>query len=79
VKERLGRVEPAAVPDPAHRIADLWQVAELLQRGLTGSLGIFAAIDTLLNGEGEMAADFCVEIALVGSHLLIPSPPAPRS
>ncbi len=74
--ERGEGVEPAGVPDAPHRFAHVRDVAELAQRGEARRLGIFAAIDPLLHAEREMAADFVVEIAIVGSHDATPcSPP----
>ena len=66
--ERLGRVEPAAVPDAAHRIAHGGDVAELAQRREARRLRILAALDPLLDAEREVAADFVVEFAIVGTH-----------
>ena len=68
--ERRDRVEPAAVPDPSHRFARVRDVAELPQRGQPGGRRIFAALDPLLHAEGQVAADFLVEVALVGPHAL---------
>ena len=69
-------VEPAGVPDAPHRFAHVRDVAELAQRGEARRLGIFAAVDPLLHAEREMAADFVIEIAIVGPHDATPcSPP----
>ena len=60
--EGLGRVEPAAAPDAPHRVARERDVAEFLQRRQASGFGILAALDPFLDAEGQMAADFVVEI-----------------
>ena len=58
----LGRVEPAAAPDAPHRIARERDVAEFLQRGQASGVGILAALDPLLDAEGQVAANLVVEV-----------------
>ncbi len=63
-------------PDAPHGFAHVRDVAELAQRGEARRLRIFAAVDPFLHAEREMAADFVVEIAIVGPHDATPcSPP----
>ena len=69
--ERLRHVVPAAVPDAAHLVAHLRQVAELPQRVGARLLRRLAAIDALLDLDRQVAADFVVEFALVGTHGLL--------
>jgi hypothetical protein len=45
---------------------DRRDVAELLQRGQARGLRILAALDPLLDLEGQVAADLVVEVAVVG-------------
>ena len=66
--ERFAHVEPAAVPDAAHLVAQPRHVAELPQRAQPRLLRMFAAIDPLLDLERQVAADFVVEVAIVGTH-----------
>ena len=51
--EGRGRVEPAAVPDAAHRLADGRNVAEFPQRREARGFGILAALDALLDAERQ--------------------------
>ena len=63
-----GGVEPAAVPDAVHRVADGGDVAELAQRRQAGGLRVRAAVNMLFRAERQMTADLLVELALVRAH-----------
>ena len=69
--EGRDRVKPAAVPDAPHRVADGRNVTEFPQCSQPGGLRILAALDPFLHAEGHVAADFVVEIAIVGTHRLL--------
>jgi hypothetical protein len=43
-------------------------VTELPQRGQASGLGILAALHPFFHADGQVAADFLVEVAFVGSH-----------
>ncbi len=66
--ERRGRVEPAAVPDAPHRVADRRGVSQFPQRGQASGFGILAAIDSFFHAEGQMSPDFVVQLTFVGAH-----------
>src|SRR5262249_26743577 len=65
VPERFGRFEHARTPDRAYGLACEGDVAEFLQRREPRGRRILAAVDALLDADGEMAADFFVEIVIV--------------
>ena len=71
-------VEPAAVPDPAHRLANRRDVAELAQCGQPRGFRILAALDPLLDAQRQVPADLVVELAQIGAHRLFLCP-APGS
>ena len=52
-------------------------VAEFLQRRQARGFRIFAALDALLDAERHVAADFVVEIVVVGPHALLFAPARP--
>ena len=68
LRKRVGHVEPAAVPHAPHFLAQVRHVAELPQRREAGGLRILAAVDPFLDVDRQVAADFVVEVVLVGSH-----------
>ena len=67
----VGRVEPAAVPDAPHRVADGRDVAEFPQRRQASGFRILATLDPFLDADGQVAANLVVEVALVGPHGLL--------
>src|SRR5262249_55272261 len=69
--ERRGRVERAAVPHPAHRLADGRNVAQLAQRGQPRGFRILPALDPLLDADCQMPADLVVKLTLVWAHRLL--------
>ena len=70
-QQRLGGIEPAAVPHSPHGVARVRDVAELAQRRQPRGLGIFAAIDAFLDADRQMAANLLVEVAIVRAHALL--------
>jgi hypothetical protein len=62
------RIEPAAVPDAPHRVADGGHVAKFAQRRQTRGLGMLAALDALLDAERQVAANLVVQLVVVRSH-----------
>ena len=67
-RERFSLIVPTAVPDAPHLVAHGGHVAELHQRRATRAHRILPAIDPLLDVDRQVAADFLVEVAFVGSH-----------
>ncbi len=78
--ERAGRLEPAAGRQTApHRLARQRDVAEFPQRRQARRLGVLAALDPLLDAEGQVAADLVVERRARRAACATPRPPAPGS
>ena len=66
--ECFSRIVPAAVPDAPHLVAYGGHVTKLHQRRAPRARRILASLDPLLDVDGQMAADFFVEVTFVGSH-----------
>ena len=77
LEEQQHGVGPAAVPDPMHRVANGRHGPEFLERGLPGGLWILATLDPFPNAQLQVAADFVLEVAVVGSHGYSATPRGP--
>ena len=80
--ERFSGIVPTAVPDAPHLVAHGGHVPELRQRRAPRLHRIVAAVDALLDVDGQVAADLLVEVALVGSFVgffISLHPPVPGS